>query len=288
MVKRLACSAIALALAGCMAVDIPEDAFFYPDTRMRAENIVLPADIGMMFEAETLAIPLDGPAEHGRTVGATRVRTGRPDAPLILFCGGNMFRRSAGEAVTAEKLAPFGDVLMFDYPGYGDTPGTADYAAFNAAAQAVGRTARAQAGAENRRLFAWGHSLGGPVCASIAKDIGAEALVLETTTPSARAAVNNKVGLLRAFIRIQIAPNLDAVNIPQSLNGYPGRVVVLEGGRDTVLPPALSRRLTQDLEAEGVNVTHLAFAAAGHNDVGHQADFQSRVAAALPAAAPLP
>ncbi len=56
---------------------------------------------------------------------------------------------------------------------------------------------------------------------------------------------------------------------------------MLEAGRDTVLPPVLSRRLVQALTAEGVSVDHLVFAEAGHNDVHSQPDFTSRMAEAL-------
>lgn len=276
MHRRLTILAAAVLLSGCLSMNVPEDAFFYPDTRLAAEKITLPADIPMGFEADVLGLPYSGGA-----VGVTRVRTGRADAPLILFCGGNLFRRSAGAGRTATKLAPFGDALMFDYPGYGDTAGQADYASFMAAGTAVADAARAQADAEGRKLIAWGHSLGGPVCAQAAQYMHADALVLETTTPSTRAAVDTMVGWARPFVRIHIAPNLNSIDIPAALQGYPGKVVVLEAGRDDTLPASLSRRLAHDLEAEGVKVEHLSFPQAGHNDVGSQPDFQPRVSAAL-------
>lgn len=273
---RLTILAAAVLLSGCLSMNVPEDAFFYPDTRLAAEKITLPADIPMGFEADVLSLPYSG-----GTVGVTRVRTGRADAPLILFCGGNLFRRSAGAGRTAAKLAPFGDALMFDYPGYGGTAGQADYASFMAAGTAVADAARAQADAEGRKLIAWGHSLGGPVCAQAAQYMHADALVLETTTPSTRAAVDTMVGWARPFVRIHIAPNLNGIDIPAALQGYSGKVVVLEAGRDDTLPASLSRRLAREFEAEGVKVEHLSFPQAGHNDVGEQPDFQTRVAAAL-------
>ncbi len=83
------------------------------------------------------------------------------------------------------------------------------------------------------------------------------------------------------LLRFNIAPGLNAINIPASLEGYTGRVVVLEAGKDTTLPPALSRALARDLSASGVEVQRLVFPAAGHNDIGRQPDFQPRLAAAL-------
>lgn len=268
----------AVALSGCMAVNVPEDAFFYPDTRMQAEKIILPPDAPMRFQADTFTIPYSG-----GTIGATRVRTGRNDTPLILFCGGNMFRRSAAAGLTADKLTPFGDVLMFDYPGSGETPGPAEYSAFIATATAVADVARAQADAEGRKLIAWGHSLGGIVCPQIVQHVRADAVVLETTTPNARAVVENAAGWARPLVRINLAPNLAVVNVPAALKGYSGPVVVLEATHDTTLPPALSQKLVRDLKAEGVTVDRLVFPDAGHGDVGAQPDFQSRVSAALAA-----
>ena len=190
--------------------------------------------------------------------------------PLILFCGGNMFRRAASGGSRADILAPFGDALMFDYPGYGDTAGLDTFANFRAVGEVVADEARRQADAEGRRLIVWGHSLGGIVCSEMAARTRADILVLETTTPGARATVEQQVGLMRPFVRVTLAPALETVDIPAALNGYPGKVVVLEAGKDDALPPALSRRLARALEAQGNQVDRIVFPAAGHNDVGDQ------------------
>ncbi|WP_312597752.1 alpha/beta fold hydrolase [Brevundimonas sp.] len=276
MIQRLsALVGMAALLSGCVAVDVPEGEFFYPDARVKAEKMVLtpgPAVPG----GETLSLPYAGGA-----VAATRVRTGRADAPLILYCGGNLFRRGVNGAAMARELAPFGDVLMFDYPGSGDTPGRADFASYRAAGEVIAASARAQADSEGRRLIAWGHSLGGPVCAEAARLIRADAVVLEATTPTARAAVDQMLGLWRPLIRVQMADALAAIDVPATLDGYPGRVVVLEAGRDQTLPPALSRTLARDLEARGVDVRRLVFPRADHGDIPDQPDFAAQVAAAL-------
>ena len=276
MIKRLSTLVgTAALLAGCVTVEVPEGQFFYPDARVRAEKMVLtpgPAVAG----GETLSLPYSGGA-----VAATRVRTGRPDAPFILYCGGNLFRRGVNGAAVSRELAPFGDVLMFDYPGSGDTPGHADFASYRAAGEVIAASARAQADAEGRRLIAWGHSLGGPVCAEAARLIRADAVVLEATTPTARAAVDQMLGLWRPLIRVQMADALAAIDVPAMLDGYPGRVVVLEAGRDQTLPPALSRILAKALETRGVDVRRLVFPRADHGDIPDQPDFAARVEAAL-------
>lgn len=265
----------ALTLAACVKVDVPERAFFWPDARLARENIRLPSN-PPPAGSETLVLRYaEGP------IGATRVRSAEAARPLILFCGGNMFRREAAGGSRAEILAPFGDVLMFDYPGYGDTAGLDTFANFRAVGEVVAVEARRQADAEGRRLIVWGHSLGGIVCSEMAAHTRADALVLETTTPGARATVENQVGLMRPFVRVTLAPALETVDIPAALNGYRGKVVVLEAGKDDTLPPALSRRLARALEAQGNRVERIVFPTAGHNDVGRQPDFAARLNAAL-------
>ena len=275
MVRLAVIAAAAAALSACLKVDVPEDAFFWPESRLAQEQIVLapnPPPEG----AETLTLPY-----AGGSIGATRVRTSAAPRPLILFCGGNMFRRSSAGGSAARKLEPFGDVLMFDYPGYGETGGVADFAHFSTAGEVMAATARAQADAEGRPLIAWGHSLGGVVCTDAAVKARADALVLETTTPGARAAVEQQAGMMRPFLRITLAPALASIDVPAALDGFEGKIVVLEAGRDETLPPALSRTLARQLEQRGLRVERLVFPNAGHNDVGRQPDFESRVAAAL-------
>ncbi|WP_420478492.1 alpha/beta hydrolase family protein [Brevundimonas sp. FT23028] len=265
----------ALSLTACVKVDVPERAFFWPDARLARENITLPAN-PPPEGAETLVLRYaEGP------IGATRVRSADAARPLILFCGGNMFRREASGGSRADILAPFGDALMFDYPGYGDTAGLDTFANFRAVGEVVADEARRQADAEGRRLIVWGHSLGGIVCSEMAARTRADILVLETTTPGARATVEQQVGLMRPFVRVTLAPALETVDIPAALNGYAGKVVVLEAGKDDTLPPALSRRLARALEAQGNRVDRIVFPAAGHNDVGRQPEFAARLTAAL-------
>lgn len=275
MFRMTAVAAMALSLAACVKVNVPERAFFWPNARVARENISLPSN-PPPAGAETLSLSYaEGP------IGVTRLRSADTTRPLILFCGGNLFRRSAAGGYRAEIMAPFGDLLMFDYPGYGDTAGLDSFANFRAVGEVVADEARRLADAEGRKLIVWGHSLGGIVCSEAARRVHADLLVLETTTPGARATVENQVGLMRPFVRVTLAPALDAIDVPGSLRGFPNRIIVIEAGKDDTLPPALSRALARRLEAQGNTVERLVFPTAGHTDVGRQPDFTARLQAAL-------
>ncbi len=272
---RVSVVVLAVGLAGCVQVRIPEDDYFYPNTRLQAEGIELQTDQPMPADREDLSLPYEG-----GSVAASRVR-GDPNGPIILFCGGNMFRRAIGGADRAAALIPFGDVVMFDYPGYGETPGEATLINFRLAGAAVADYVARTASAEGRQVVAWGHSLGGPVCTETTRMIEVDTLVIEASTPTARAAVNDQLGLLRPFIRVNIDPGLDSFDVVQTLSGYRGRVLVLEAGRDETLPARLSRDMARDLATEGVSVERLVFAEAHHNNIKDQPDFAARMRAEL-------
>lgn len=268
-------ASITLGLGACVQVQIAEDAFFYSNERVAAEGMTLRAGASIPADAEVLSLPFEGGA-----VAASRV-WGDPAGPIILFCGGNLFRRSMAGGDTAATLTPFGDVVMFDYPGYGETPGRSDLASFRQAGAAVAAYVERAARAEDRRVVAWGHSLGGPVCAEATRVIHVDVLVIEASTPTARAVVNDSLGLLRPFVRVDIDPGLDSFDVVETLTDFHGEVIVLEAGRDETLPARLSRDMARDLREEGVDVERLVFSDAGHNTIRRQPDFRARLQAAL-------
>jgi len=109
--NRLLLSLLALALAGCIKVDVPEGAFFYPEARLRAENIVL-EDSQPWPGAEVLSI-----AYPGGAVAATRIRTGEVRTPLILFWAAAMSGGGVSPLGGVSTLTPFVGVWRCAYPG---------------------------------------------------------------------------------------------------------------------------------------------------------------------------
>jgi len=232
-----------------------------------------------------MSLPVDPPptdAEDfsvhysGGNIAATRIKS-EAHGLLILYCGGNTFRLRSEGGAAARKLDSFGDVILFDYPGYGDTDGLATIANFQAASEAMATATREQADAEGLTVVAWGHSLGGAVCSDAARAADADLLVLETTPPGAQALIDSRLGLLRPFVRVDLDPAFAAFDVARSLNGYRGRIVVLEAGRDETLPPVLNRRLAETLRAQGHEIELLSFPEADHHSIGMQTDFIARL-----------
>lgn len=219
---------------------------------------------------------LEQPVSHERlTFGEQMIAVttvGAANGPLVLSCFGNASDRITSGVNTARKAGDFGQVVLWDYPGYGDSSGTPSAAAIDALADAFVATIDARAG--NRPLVFWGHSLGGFVCSNLASRSGAvDALVLETTAASihsvARAWTPKGVPL-----RVTYDEALLDFDIPKSLDGFVAPVLIIGAGRDRVLPVDLSRELAATLP----QARYLELPEATHYSAGFDPRAQAAVA----------
>jgi pimeloyl-ACP methyl ester carboxylesterase len=207
-----------------------------------------------------------------------------PDAPaasprpLVVHCAGNAGDRYNSGPVYASKVMPWADVLIFDYPGYGDTPGPASAANFEAAAQ--GLITHVTGLSQNRKLVFWGHSLGGFVCSRLAAlTPGADGLVLETTAPNAAAVARAWTpSYARLFVRANVAPSLQSYDVVAASAQVSGPVLVLGATKDETLPVTLARQVADGLKARNARVTYQEYPDAKHHNVSAQKGFADTVA----------
>jgi pimeloyl-ACP methyl ester carboxylesterase len=198
--------------------------------------------------------------------------------PLVVHCAGNAGDRYNSGLNYATKVLPWADVLVFDYPGYGDTPGPASAAAFEAASKTITDHVTAIIG--NRKLVFWGHSLGGFVCARLAASVsGADGLILETTAPNAAAVAKAWTpSYARSVVRTSVAPSLASYDVVADAARTTGPVLVLGATKDNVLPVTLARQIFDGLKTRGANVTYQEYPDANHLAVRYQAGFTDTVA----------
>ena len=279
-------------LAAACTVEVDERDVFAPQAKVPSWGDQ-PND-GIAGE-RYLADPTDYPfAEHGLRahvrhavtdgVQTSLVSLAQSDAagrPLIVHCFGNGSDRWRTGLKYGHKVLPYGDVLLFDYPGYNGAAGEPTPAAFERQADVL--AAHVQGAYRDRPRAYWGHSLGGFVCAEVAaRDAEAAALILETTAPDVRAAADAWVPwYARPFVRLRIADSLMAYDTPRTAAGVDAPVLVIGAGRDDVLPVRLSRQLRDRLEALGADVTYRELPEAGHFDTSAQEGFDPAVRAFL-------
>lgn len=277
--RRLAAGVSACLLAGC-SLPLDERAVFHPPS-VEADR----SDLSLRNEAALGAdVAHERLAAGGLSIAVTRIRQHGldPQAPLILVCMGNAADRIRAGAAYAANLMAYGDVLLFDYPGYGDSTGTPTAANLMAIGADLMRHAEAEAA--GRPILLWGHSVGGFVCAELARLSGEVAgIVLETTAADAEEAAAAIRPWYLPFIRLQVADSLARFDTPDALGAFACPILVIGAGRDTVLPVRLHRSLARRLEAGGAQVTYLEFAEAGHNDASRQPGFADEAAPFLAA-----
>ena len=229
--------------------------------------------------ADLRAIVPDAEARHGFvSAGDTRVAytlVSKPGErrPLIVYCGGNSGDRFNSGVFYALKTLPYGDVLLFDYPGYGDSPGTPSAAAL--AARAPDLSALATELSHGRPLVFWGHSLGGFICSRLARETAeTDGVVLEATA-------RNALEIGRAwrpwfatpFVRLSVEDSLASFDVADTLDGFSGPILLLGARRDRTLRVRLSRSLHEELRTRGARVTYVEFPRAEHLDITRQPEF---------------
>jgi pimeloyl-ACP methyl ester carboxylesterase len=209
----------------------------------------------------------------GQRIAVTRVKAAnaKEGEPLIVYCAGQAGGRYHPLSYAyAAKLLMWGEAVIFDYPGYGDSSGKAnleDMAAFEKAAPAW-----IDAQAQVRPLILWGHSLGGMICPQIAKgSVEADAIVLETTAPNAADLAETRKPFF-APVTLKLKEGL-LYDVPAALAGFRGKIVVLGGGKDNIMPVRLARSLADQLKAAGLDVTYLEYAGTGHQNTALNSGF---------------
>lgn len=288
MMKRGLCvSAVSVfLLAGCISWSVDESWFFKPVSRSQRATTVselkldaeerltrrgpFSADFGRIFLNFPDRIPArishDFVDLGGERIAITRVAgsRGSDDEPLIVHCGGETGDRRSHRTVYAGKILPWGEALLMDYPGYGDSGGQATISAMLRFQTSL--AAYLDRLASGRALILWGHSLGGPVCASIAiQSREVDAVILEATAPNLSEVLDaRKPWFTPPTLQLELTDGLKGYDVAAALEAFSGPIMVLGVGRDGVFPVTLARSVAAKLWQQGLAVTYLEYAAADH------------------------
>lgn len=304
--KKLAAPLLAAAtLGGCMVVRIDETSVFYPV----AYDAALAQQTGEAMTGEkafgsqeawtgvwmqragkgqlpaTVAAFQPGKVEHARfatTSGGlqyTLVTHTTPSDTLIVRCGGNSTTRQHSGYKYAIMAAPYGDVLMFDYPGYGETGGDATPARFQQMGEELIPLVREKAA--GRKIVLWGHSLGGLVCSELAARLPeTDGLIIETSARNAREVAQAWTPWYAApFVRVEIGEGFESVDVANALKAFKGPVLVLGAEKDETLPVQLARSVGKALKDQGNDAEYIEFKGGGHSNLVLQPTFAPTIAA---------
>lgn len=262
--KQLILILVALMLTGCLSVAVKPDQVaktnrFFEGETLNGNSARTAHVEGFTFADERL----------DTSFGKLHVVIAQSDArrPLIVFCGGNAFREDLGGAKRMEALAPFGDVLFFDYPGLGSSDGSgvaADYRATETAVLARTETLAAERGASS--VIFWGHSLGGGVCSSLAAHSKlASTLVVEGAFANIRDVGRSIAGVAAPIVRFNVPAETVDYDIPSLLTDYRGPIVVVASHADETIPYGLTHGLYRRLAKTHAKVRFVELQDAKHS-----------------------
>lgn len=179
-------------------------------------------------------------------------------APAIAYFHGN----GGNIAYRADRLMRFAragyGVLLVEYRGYGGNPGSPSETGFNADADAASEFLRRQ-GVAGDRLVLYGESLGSAVAVRLAATQTIAALILESPFTSIAALAQYHYPLVPAALlvwdRFDALAQIGAVTAP---------ILLLQGGRDRVVPPRFGQAL---FNAAPAPKQHWSAADGGHEDL---------------------
>jgi fermentation-respiration switch protein FrsA (DUF1100 family) len=161
-----------------------------------------------------------------------------PEAPYLLWCHGNAGNISHRLDNIARLQSVGINVFIFDYRGYGKSEGSPSEQGFYLDGEAAWETLLREGPVLPARVVLFGRSLGCAMAADLATKVPAAGLILESGFPhlGAMAKVHYPFVFSERFLsgRFDALSRLKRIKMP---------VLVIHGGRDTIVPIRLGRRL---------------------------------------------
>ena len=272
---RLIASTVACVIFGGCAVTLDEELAFDPREALEREE---PANLSINEESW---LKKSTQFEHGVLASdagpiAFTYAHRAENRPLFVYCFGRQRYRERHGWYYIWRLTRMnhGDLLLFDYPGTGDSGGDGTVRDFRAALDAVMTEAKRRL-KPNQKLILWGYSLGAFVCAQGAKDAEVDALVLEAAARDASVfAKSGQPRWLAPFVRVKVAPELGAFDNAEALSGFKRPILVLAGGKDRLVRPAAAKAFVDTLRESGEDVSYYVFPEANHYRIWARKEFR--------------
>lgn len=149
------------------------------------------------------------------------------------------------------------NVLIIDYPGYGESTGHPSEQALYQSANAAWHYLIADKKIKQKNIIIFGRSLGGAVAVDLAARVNAGGLILESTFSSVRDVVDIVFSGLSSFIYLRYA--FDSFS---KINKVEAPILVIHSPDDEVIPYILGRKLFEKVESE----KSFLQIGGGHND----------------------
>lgn len=167
------------------------------------------------------------------------------DAPMVIFFHGNAGNVTHRASIASELARRGISVFVFDYRGFGRSPGRPSAEPVMVDSLAAYDFVRSTLQTDPRRIVLWGESIGGPYAAGVASKREACCVIIESSFPSLRRLGN----VLYRPIPLGYFAS-DPLRTAEWLNQAGRPVLVLHGKTDRVIPFAMGQELYDALRTE--------------------------------------
>lgn len=176
----------------------------------------------------------------------------------VLVAPGNAGNRALRLPLARGLNARGHAVLLLDYRGFGGNPGSPSEGGLRADARAARDHLDGRDDVDSSTIAYLGESIGSGVASGLATEVSPVALVLRSPFPELADVGRSAYPFLpvRTLLR-------ERHPVAEHLQVYDGPVLVVAGGDDSIVPPALSREVAEVADAELAMIP-----AADHNDLG--------------------
>ncbi|MBE0576042.1 MAG: alpha/beta hydrolase [Desulfuromonadales bacterium] len=201
---------------------------YFPEPRHEAT----PSSVGLDYE-EIAFLATDGTRLSGWLV------SGRPNAPIVLFCIGNAGNISH-RLETLQLLHDFGvAVFIFNYRGYGLSEGKAsEHGTYHDVAGALELLNKR--GWPSERTIIFGRSLGAAIGLEAALHSPPAGLIMESAFTSIAAMGQHHYPLINRLLGWLIGAKYDNL---KKISGLKSPVLLIHGKDDTICPPRMAEEL---------------------------------------------
>lgn len=277
-VRLLALSAVFLFLTGCVTVNISEPKVFRPLSQLSMEdkkNVVIKNDF-VLIAKNVSQSHFTRRASFGDIAMTRMSRSENAQKPIVLACMGTSADRFRSGRYYTQKSIDYADVILYDYPGYNDSDGSATTANFVESSDFVSQYLREVRAATGRPIIAAGHSLGGVVCADMVErnpDLF-DGLIIETSAQNIDQVVKARTPAVIGFLlKPRVSASLRNYDVARSLADFKGPILVMGAAKDKVLKVELTHALHTALVEQGNDVTLRIFKESGHENVYKHPDY---------------
>ena len=210
-------------------------------------------------EAETIELETADGLRLGAWFLPARDGEKQVPGPAVLIFNGNAGDRSH-RVPLAVALADRGfAVLLFDYRGYADNPGSPSEEGLREDARAAVDALAAQPEVDPERIAYFGESLGAAVAGGLATELPPAALILRSPPPSIAEMARHHY----PYLPIIDALLMDRYPLVEQIGNVQAPVLVIVTENDEIVPARLSRRV---FEAALEPKRQVAVSGAHHND----------------------